>query len=109
METLKLGSGNAVFPDYGRFAVAMGAALFAGGVQKEFTFEELEAKLKDTSKQVATTNYLEPLFRNQQEYQDFVARHKAATIPWCDIRTYNGKAYLGIDCGSTTTKLVLMN
>ena len=109
VETLKLGSGNAVFPDYGRFAVAMGAALFAGGVQKEFTFEELEAKLKDTSKQVATTNYLEPLFRNQQEYQDFVARHKAATIPWCDIRTYNGKAYLGIDCGSTTTKLVLMN
>lgn len=109
VETLKLGEGNAVFPDYGRFAVAIGAALYADGVSKEFTFDELEAKLKDTSKQVVTTSYLEPLFHDQQEYQDFVTRHKAATIPWSDIKTFRGDAYLGIDCGSTTTKLVLMN
>ncbi|MBQ8599660.1 MAG: 2-hydroxyacyl-CoA dehydratase, partial [Oscillospiraceae bacterium] len=109
VETLKLDEEHAIFPDYGRFAVAMGAALYADNLQKEFTFDELERRLKDTSKQAATTSYLEPLFRNQQEYQDFVARHKAATIPWCDIKSYHGDAYLGIDCGSTTTKLVLMN
>ena len=109
VETLKLDEEHAVFPDYGRFAVAMGAALFAENIQKTFTFDELERRLMDSSKQVATTNYLQPLFRNQQDYQGFVSRHKAATIPWCDIKTYKGAAYLGIDCGSTTTKLVLMN
>ncbi len=109
VESLKLGSGNAVFPEYGRFAVAMGAAIHAGKMQKTFTFEELERKLLDSSKQVSSTSYLEPLFTDKQEYFDFVARHGKATIPWCDIKTYKGSAYLGIDCGSTTTKLVLMN
>lgn len=109
VETLKLDAEHAVFPDYGRFAVAMGAALYAGNLEKTFSFDELERRLQDTSKQTVTTSYLEPLFRTQQDYQDFVARHKEATIPWCDIKSYHGDAYLGIDCGSTTTKLVLMS
>ncbi len=109
MKTLKLDDEHAVFPDYGRFAVAMGAALYADKLQNSFTFEELEIRLKDTSKQVARTNYLEPLFHDRKEYEEFVARHGKTTIPWCDINTYEGNAYLGIDCGSTTTKLVLMN
>ncbi len=108
-QTLKLDQEHAVFPEYGRFAVAMGAALYAENSQKTFTFAELERRLTDTSKQLTTTNYLQPLFKDQQEYQDFVERHRKATIPWRDIKTYEGDAYLGIDCGSTTTKLVLMS
>ncbi|MBQ3483183.1 MAG: 2-hydroxyacyl-CoA dehydratase, partial [Clostridia bacterium] len=32
-----------------------------------------------------------------------------ATVEEYDIATYEGDAYLGVDCGSTTTKLVLMS
>ncbi len=108
-ETLKLDEGHAVFPDYAQYAVALGTALFAGGLQNTFTFQQVEQKLADTSRQVKTTSYLEPLFASEEEYDNFVERHKKSIIPWADITAYEGPAYLGIDCGSTTTKLVLIN
>ncbi len=107
-ETLKLDEAHAVFPEYARFAVAIGAALSAEGMQKTFTFEQLEQALLDTSRQTANISYVEPLFENDAQYHEFVERHKKATIPWADIKEYEGRAYLGIDCGSTTTKLVLI-
>ena len=57
----------------------------------------------------STTHYLKPLFANGQEHDEFVRRHSRANVPWRDIDDYTGDAYLGIDCGSTTTKLVLMS
>ena len=50
----------------------------------------------------------EPLFNSQTEYDEFIDRHKQCDLGYADIRTYEGDAYLGIDAGSTTTKLVLI-
>ena len=50
----------------------------------------------------------EPLFADREEYDEFVARHKQSDLQFCDIKTYTGDAYLGIDSGSTTTKLMLI-
>ena len=49
-----------------------------------------------------------PLFQDVGEYGAFCARHNAKRPPQTDIKTYRGPAWLGIDAGSTTTKLALI-
>ena len=57
---------------------------------------------------IESNKYLPPLFKDKKEYQAFVARHDQ-DVKYGDIKTYQGNAYLGIDAGSTTTKMVLIN
>ncbi|AGC68133.1 CoA-substrate-specific enzyme activase [Thermoclostridium stercorarium subsp. stercorarium DSM 8532] len=109
VETLKLDENNAVFPEYGRFSVALGAALFASKQQNGLSYSELVEKLEKCSGKRQTTSYLRPLFENEESYEEFRKRHGKATVERLDINEYTGDAYLGIDCGSTTTKLVLMS
>lgn len=52
--------------------------------------------------------HLPPLFRNQEEYAAFNRRHAQAKVQRGDLATYAGKCYLGIDAGSTTTKVALI-
>ena len=109
-ETLKLDDETAVFPEYGRFAVAMGAALYGRQASKAYTYDELKAALIAAgSGATQTRDRLAPLFASQAEYDAFRARHAAATVETRDIASYAGPAWLGIDCGSTTTKLVLIS
>ena len=108
-ETLKLGEGKAVFPSWAQYSVAIGAAIYTRGLEKSYTYEEFTGKLENASSRSKSTHYLKPLFANQQEHDEFIERHSKATVPWKDLAEYSGDAYLGIDCGSTTTKLVLMS
>ncbi len=107
-ETLKLTSDQAVFPDYGRFAVAMGAALYAQNAGAACTMDQLRQKIAASSPLRDTANLLPPLFSSPADYEAFRARHAAATVPEGDLDAYRGGAWLGIDCGSTTTKLALL-
>ena len=47
---------------------------------------------------------LEPLFKDQAEYDEFLARQSVNNVVTADLSTYEGNCYLGIDAGSTTTK-----
>ena len=51
---------------------------------------------------------MSPLFESQEDYDAFCARHNAQHPPEADIHTYTGPAWLGIDAGSTTTKMALI-
>jgi predicted CoA-substrate-specific enzyme activase len=107
VETLDLSEENAIFPEYGRLAVAIGAALCATGGEPVMCGELIER----LSKSVATTSasaHLQPLFSSKEEYDAFVEEHAKADAPIVFPEDYIGDAYLGIDCGSTTTKLVLL-
>ncbi len=107
-ETLHLTEEEAILPEWARNAVSLGAALYsqtAGGGR--FTLAELEAAIGG-AKIKSTSVRLPALFENQAEYAEFVARHERASIGSADIASYSGDAWLGIDCGSTTTKLVLV-
>lgn len=109
-ETLKLPEGMAVFPEYGRFAVAMGAAMYSRKTGEEFTYESLLAALdKKPEHEALASNRLEPLFKDDDEYREFKNRHAKASVETVSIEGYSGRAWLGIDCGSTTTKLVLIS
>ena len=107
-ETLHLTDETAIFPEYGRFAVAMGAAMFADG-RESIRLSELIARIERTAAgENSTLMRLPPLFASESDYAAFRERHEKATVPLRDMETYAGGAYLGIDCGSTTTKLVLL-
>jgi len=108
-ETLGLSAENAVFPEYGRFAVAIGAALYAWKQGEKLKYGDAVEKLKHSAATKGGSRIMPPLFRDKREYAEFTARHNAATVPEREPGTYSGGAYLGVDCGSTTTKLVLIS
>ncbi len=107
-ETLGLTDDQAVFPDYGRFAVAMGASLYARSAGEEYTMDRLREKIAHSSAVRDAANLLPPLFAGEADYAAFRARHAAATVAEGDLASYEGSAWLGVDCGSTTTKAVLL-
>ncbi len=108
-ETLKLSDENAVFPPYALYAVALGTALYAEKNGKEYTLASVCEAVRGSLRAAVVSNRLPPLFENEEEYEAFRLRHEKATVAKRDIADYAGKAYLGIDCGSTTTKLVLLS
>ncbi|MBE6553594.1 MAG: 2-hydroxyglutaryl-CoA dehydratase [Ruminococcaceae bacterium] len=108
-ETLALSDENAVFPRDGRFAVALGAALYAERHAAPTTLNALCERIKGSLHAAPIVSRLAPLFESETEYNLFAARHARATVPEIDPATYSGNATLGIDCGSTTTKLVLLS
>ena len=105
-ETLKLDDKHAVFPDYARFSVSYGAALYASHQKTAYTFDEF-CKLLKATHSTGKVSTEPPLFADNDELDAFLARHTRADVKRTDIASYAGKAYLGIDCGSTTTKLTL--
>ena len=108
-KTLKLSDENAVFPEYARFAVAMGTAIFAGKQQLTMTADELLEKIVNCKTDISSSERLQPLFESKEDYEKFISRHMEASVPLFEGDDYKGKAFLGIDCGSTTTKLLLLS
>ena len=108
-KTLNLSKENAIFPELGQFSVAMGTAVYATESGNEETIGSLLQKIENAPVDTSSSNYLEPLFSGEDDYEAFVSRHQKATVPVVPIEEYEGDAYLGIDCGSTTTKVVLIS
>lgn len=104
--TLKLTDENAVFPDDAQSFVSIGAALGSIG-QRAKSIDEIIALIEGAGVSGAMVTG-EPLFFNKAEYAEFVKRHRATDLQFADIQTYVGDCYLGIDSGSTTTKLILI-
>ncbi len=102
--TLKLSKEDAIFPDNASRFVSLGTALYAGNVKPE-SLSGIIARLKE-AKAGDEVIKGKPLFASEKEYEEFSARHRCATVKRADINTYSGKCYIGIDSGSTTTKLV---
>ncbi len=108
IDTLILDEEHAVFPDNAQCFMAYGSALYAEESGGEcFSADEMVNKIRSAavSDDIITGRRL---FENQAQYDEFAERHGKHDLPFADIRTYEGEAYLGIDAGSTTTKLVLI-
>ncbi len=107
IRTLKLTDETIVDPENSHLFAAFGAALTAtdGGV---VSLCETIAKLEKGVAVDMEIKRLEPLFENEQAYRDFYIRHERATVKKRAIADYDGECFLGIDAGSTTTKLALI-
>ena len=110
IETLHLEPENAVFPELGTYFVALGAAVYADGQAEVYSYDQLRQKLLLARKSVqGKSRFLPPLFADEAEYAQFQDRHQRDSVPQADLQTYQGGAYLGIDVGSTTSKLALIS
>ncbi len=83
----------------------MGAALTAGSAKMKLS--DVQNKLSNY-KNKSSFIKLAPLFKDEEEYKEFSSRHSKATVKTADVSSYKGKAYLGIDAGSTTIKTCLL-
>ncbi len=109
IDTLKLQRGEtALFPEWGPYAVARGTALYAAKSLHHVTLDTLRADIRASLNHRAVLDTLPPLFTSEEEYRAFSERHARASVPTSDLASYTGTAWLGIDCGSTTTKLVVI-
>jgi len=108
-ETLSLSDDLAIFPEYDLFFVAAGAALYAKTSGTEMTFDTLRGRVEGAVSASEANAYLQPLFESEKAYDDFCVRHAKASVLYGDLAEYTGNAYLGIDCGSTTVKLLLLD
>ncbi|WP_326911026.1 acyl-CoA dehydratase activase-related protein [Sedimentibacter sp. MB31-C6] len=108
--TLELSDENAICPEDANYYVAMGAALLSKD-NETVNFNEFYTKIKNTmehSNIEGRKKDLDPLFINKKEYNEFIQRHEKHKAKQKNIDDYCGLAFLGIDAGSTTTKLVLI-
>ena len=83
--------------------VALGAAYYAQEKVDLARAYEIIGSQADS----LTESALKPLFANREEYDAFMARHAQNSVPRREGEAYEGDAYLGIDSGSTTLKVVL--
>lgn len=107
IHVLKLKPEEAVVPAEGHLFAAIGAAMNAAGDGGK-TIGELLHNLETNKKITYEIARLTPLFKNREDYDGFVAEHLRASAPRLPINQYRGNAYLGVDAGSTTTKLALI-
>ena len=109
VDTLKLDSEHAIFPEDGDCFAAIGAALCTEDSAHLRSYEELLDLLEHAATNASPVDTMPPLFTDPADYEAFSARHSAMTVPTVDLAGYTGDAYLGIDAGSTTTKMVLID
>ena len=109
IETLKLDDEHTIIPEEAHLLVAKGAALDSVS-SHSISAEKLKSKidvLKNSHDN--TTNPLTPLFTIDSEYEEFKKRHDKDTVKKAELKDYKGDIFIGIDAGSTTTKLVAIN
>ena len=94
-----------ICPENSLYYVACGAALCA---DQPIDFDETIEKVKNY-RGSGNFAFNPPLFRSQAEYDAFKARHAKATVKQKELKGYKGKAYIGMDAGSTTVKGVVID
>ena len=87
--------------------VAKGAAIFAKKVAEPDSLSNIISKLSaiEVGGDILTGA---SLFKDKADYEAFLQRHKDFDIRYSTLEDYVGKAYLGVDAGSTTTKVILL-
>ncbi|MGI6736782.1 MAG: acyl-CoA dehydratase activase-related protein [Anaerovoracaceae bacterium] len=109
IDTLELSEEEIIFPPDSQYFVALGAAMLAGG-EEEIRLAELIDRFAHIDPTLMNdTGRMEPLFRDQADYDAFRQRHDRDRIRRRELKKARGRLFLGIDAGSTTTKAALID
>lgn len=109
IETLNIKDEDVIFPENPQLFVAIGAAFFAEDENEQMIDEFLNHLKYDRGKALLPTDTLVPLFAEEKEYAQFKRRHEESEVEYRSLSEHQGMAFLGIDAGSTTTKIVLID
>ncbi len=108
IRTLSLGSDQIIAPDHSHLFAAIGSAMnYKEDVLVDVA--DIISRLQGKIKLDFEVERMQPLFENQEAYDKFTERHKKAKVATAPIENYEGNCYLGIDAGSTTTKVALID
>lgn len=107
IRTLKLDEEHTIETEHSHLFAAIGSALNAKE-EVSYTMEEMVQKLSSDIKMEFEVERMDPLFASKEEYDAFCKRHETHHVKTADLSTYHGNCYLGIDAGSTTTKIALV-
>lgn len=108
IETLDLQPEEILVPENSEIFVALGAAISSVD-NGSMSFLDLYSRvLNPKESEMDREDIMEPLFQSQEEYRAFQERHKTKTLPQGDLATYEGPMYLGVDAGSTTSKIMVL-
>ena len=107
VRTLHLTEEQTIAPEHSHLFAAMGAAMNSK-YENITTFDDLIGKLTAGINMESEVSRLNPLFKDEKEYEEFKARHSLHSVKKGDLQTYEGDCFLGIDAGSTTTKVALV-
>ena len=107
VRTLKLDDEHAIVPVNSHLFAAIGSAMNSKK-DLDVSLQEMQNRLEGKIKMEFEVDRMEPLFSSEADYKEFAERHAKHQVPVKDLDTYTGKAFLGIDAGSTTTKAALV-
>ena len=107
IRTLKLDDEHTIAPKNSHLFAAIGSAMNAKRDQ-DVSLREMQNRLDGKIKMEFEVDRMDPLFESEADYRAFTNRHAKHQVPIKDLSTYRGKAFLGIDAGSTTTKAALV-
>ena len=107
VRTLKLDDEHTIVPNHSHLFAAIGSALNSEK-NLDMAVQELQKRLSKKIQMDFEVERMEPLFSSEKEYHSFIERHNQHQVPVKSLESYRGNAFLGIDAGSTTTKLALV-
>ena len=107
IRTLNLDEEHTIIPKFSHLFAASGSALLSKQ-EKAIPAQDIIAKLHSKIQIAFEVERLDPLFRNQEEFDAFETRHSRAKVQKRSLEDYEGNCFLGIDAGSTTTKIALV-
>jgi predicted CoA-substrate-specific enzyme activase len=107
IRTLKLDESHTIAPGHSHLFAAIGSALNSKK-DRQVSLRKMQNQLDSRIKMDFEVDRMEPLFATEAEFHAFEKRHARHQVPVKDLETYTGKAFLGIDAGSTTTKAALV-
>lgn len=106
--TLKLTPENIVFPENAHLFAARGAALHSAKTEPQL-LDSILFRIESSTDALSEMNILDPLFEDEHDYMEFCARQGEHTVKQRTFEDYEGLCFMGLDAGSTTTKLVLVS
>ncbi|MCD8222894.1 MAG: 2-hydroxyacyl-CoA dehydratase [Clostridiales bacterium] len=107
IRTLHLDQEHVVAPDHSHLFAAIGAAMNAGE-EVTVSLTSLIGRLQNGIQMDTEIKRMEPLFASQEDYDAFCERHGQHHVKKAPLAEYHGNCYLGVDAGSTTTKVALV-
>ncbi len=107
IRTLNLDEEHIIDTENSHLFAAIGSALNAKE-EVHFSMSEMVEKLSSDIKMEFEVARMEPLFASEAEYNTFQERHGSYHVKNASLSDYHGKCFLGIDAGSTTTKIAVV-
>lgn len=108
IRTLNLGEDNIISPENSHLFAAIGAAINSK-YESGISLSKLRDVLTNKVQMDIEVTRLAPLFENEEEYRLFSEKHSKSVVKKRPLSEYSGRCFLGIDAGSTTTKVALIS